>query len=309
VRLLTSFPGFATIEDVSSDGRALVELPHGGEWGVVGLLPGDPRERNLSWLDRPTAQGVSRDGRVIVGTESGDGLKGRHAVYLRTTDGASQPVPLGDGLALALSPDSKWVLSRRQDKESELVLLPTGPGEARSLPSAGIEYPNPVYGSANAWSADGRRILVLGSQDKRPLRSFVMDLEGRTTAVTPEGIVAEAISPDGARVAAIDPAGRILLYPVAGGAPQEPPGPPEKGGILTWSSDGRSLFVTEVNGVAMSFFRRDIATGRRELIKELVVADPAGILFVRPLISADGRTFVYNYTRGMSDLNLLDGLK
>jgi hypothetical protein len=164
-------------------------------------------------------------------------------------------------------------------------------------------------GAMGEVSADGRRILVLGNQAKRPLRSFVMDLDGHTTAVTPEGVVAEAISPDGERVAAVDPADRILLYPVTGGAPQETPGSPEKGFILTWSSDGRSLFVSEVRGVAMSFFRRDLATGRREHVKDLVVADPAGILFVRPLVSADGRTFVYNYTRGPSNLYLLDGLK
>jgi dipeptidyl aminopeptidase/acylaminoacyl peptidase len=309
VRLLVSFQGFAAVQDVSPDGRALVVFASYGGWGAAGLLPGDPKQRNLSWLDRSIVLAITPDGRMVMGTEHGAGLKDKRAVYLRPVDGSSPAVRLGDGFGLALSPDARWVLSRPQHNTKELVLLPTGPGEPRSLPNDGIEFPGGQGFLRSAWAADGKRILVAGRQDDRPWRSFVMDLEGRSTAVTPEGVIAAAISPDGERVAAIGPDRRIVLYPVAGGAPQAIPGPPEKGVIATWSSDGRSLFTRETLGVEMRIFRRDLDTGQRMLVKDFVVPDPAGILSAWPLVSADGRTFVYNWQRGLNSLYLVDGLE
>jgi hypothetical protein len=309
VRLLVNFHGFAAVEDVSPDGRALVVFSHGG-WGAVGLVPGDARERNLSWLSQSLVTGITPDGRMVMGSESsGAGLKDKRAVYLRATDGSSPPVRLGDGWGLAVSPDAKWVLATLQRNTKDLVLLPTGPGEPRSLSKDDIEYPGVQGGLPCEWAADGKRILVAGREANRPWRSFVMDLEGRATAVTPEGIVAAAISPDGEWVAALDRARGPVLYPVAGGAPRVTPGPPEKGRRATWSTDGRSLFIPEVNGVEMHIFRRDLATGRREHVKELVVPDPAGILSVDPWVSADGRTFGYNWKRGLNYLALMGGLK
>jgi hypothetical protein len=213
-RVLARFPAFALLQDVSSTGQALVTLAD-IRTGVIGVRPGDLRERDLSWLEFSSAADVSIDGRLVVGTESGEGTKSQRAVYLRRTDGLSPPVRLGDGFALALSPDSKWVLARPQDKTMELILLPTGPGDSRVLSSPGIEY-----GETASWAVGGKHILVTGRNANRPFRSFVMDLDGRAAAVTPEGVVAAAISPDGQRVAALDAAGRILLYPAAGGDPE-----------------------------------------------------------------------------------------
>jgi hypothetical protein len=243
-----------------------------------------------------------------MGTEYGEGLKDKRAIYLRATDGTSPAVRLGDGFGLALSPDAKWVLARSLENTREVFLLPAGAGEPRPLPNEGLEYPG-TQGLPFAWAAVGTRILVSARQANRPWRSFVMDLEGRTTAVTPEGCTSDAISPNGQRVAELEDDGRILLYPVSGGAPQVAPGLPETGAVATWSNDGRSLFVTETRGTEMHIFRRDLGTGRREPVKDLVVPDPAGITSVWPLVSADGRTFVYNYQRGLSNLYLIGGLK
>jgi Tol biopolymer transport system component len=303
VRVLTRFPALARLQDISAAGRALVSLID-VRVGVIGLLPGDMRERDLSWLDFSLGADLSADGRMLVGTESGEGTKRERAVYLRRTDGASPPVRLGDGFALALSPDARWVLSRPQDKPTELVLLPTGAGESKRFPNEGIEYENVA-----SWAADGQRILVMGRQKSRSWRSFVMDLDGRVAPVTPEGVVAAAISPDGKRVAAVDPAGKILLYPVTGGDPLVAPGPPERGELGRWSTDGRSVFVTETEGVKVRVYQRDLTTGRRERLRDLAPADPAGISGLWPLLSADGRWFGYNFNRSLSNLYLVDGLK
>ena len=302
LRLLARFPAFALLQDVSPSGRALVTLAD-AHAGVMGARPGETRERDLSWLDLSIASDLSADGRTIVGTESGEGTKRVRAIYLRRTDGTSPPVRLGDGIALALSPDAKWVLSRSQDKATELVLLPTGAGASKVLPSQGVEN-----GGAS-WAAGGKRILVSGRQPGRPWRSFVLDLEGHAAPVTPEGVVASAISPDGRLVAARDPGGRVLLYPIEGGDPRPVHGPPEPGDVGPWSANGRELFVTEAQGLTFRVFRRDLATGRRQAWREIAPADPAGIITMSTLLSADGETYAYNFWRSLSNLYVVEGLK
>ena len=301
-RLLARLPSFAVIQDVAPDGRALVNL-HDARAGVLGLLAGDGRERDLSWLDLSSAADLSPDGRALLGVESGEGTKRQRTMYLRRADPGSLPVRLGEGFALALSPDSRWVLSRPQDTATQLVLLPTGPGEPRVLGERGVEYDGAV------WSAGGEKVLVNGRETGRPPRSFVMDLAGRSVAVTPEGVVASAISPDGRTLVVLDPSRRILLYSVGAVEPRPAPGPPEPGEIAVFGADGRSLFVTESEGLLIRVFRRDLVNGRREAWREITPADPTGILSFWPLLSADGRSYAYNFWRSLSSLYLVEDLR
>jgi hypothetical protein len=50
-------------------------------------------------------------------------------------------------------------------------------------------------------------------------------------------------------------------------------------------------------------------TGRREALRDFAVADPTGVAFVLPVISADGRWFAYNFSRVLSSLYVVDGLR
>ena len=60
-------------------------------------------------------------------------------------------------------------------------------------------------------------------------------------------------------------------------------------------------------------FRIEIETGRRELWRELMPADPTGVVHVMPspiAISRDGKSYAYNYVRAVvSDLYLVDGVR
>jgi hypothetical protein len=58
--------------------------------------------------------------------------------YLRPTDG-SPAIRLGEGGALALSPDGKWALAL-MSSSTRLVALPTGAGEPRDLTRVGFDY-------------------------------------------------------------------------------------------------------------------------------------------------------------------------
>jgi hypothetical protein len=66
-----------------------------------------------------------------------------------------------------------------------ILLLPTGPGDPKSLGvSTGIEQ------RWGYWLQDGRGVLLTGKQPGKPLRSFIQSAEDVTPSVfTPEGAV------------------------------------------------------------------------------------------------------------------------
>jgi Tol biopolymer transport system component len=303
-RLLMRFPEFAVVHDVAGDGRVLLGL---GEWrnGIVAVTPGETQERELSWFSASRPRADSPDGKLVLFT---DGTATSSGLYVRKIDGSDVPFRLAeDADGTALSPDSKWALIIRRGRKSEFELVPTGPGPSKTLNLGGIDTDGPVGGT---FFPDGKRILIEGRERGRPYRSFVQNIEGGPPRpITPEGVHSQAISPDGRLLAVLDPERRILLYPVDGGTPKVAPGPAEPGNLERWSADGRSLFVIERHEVLAKVWRRDMATGRRELSKEIAPADPAGILSFNPFILADGRSYIYGYGRSLSTLYLVQGLK
>ena len=131
VRLLARVPGELTILDVGKEGNVL--LTRGNDRaGMIGLAPGEPKEKDLSWLDWSVPGSLSADGKMILFQESGEGGGPHYAVYLRNTDG-SPAIRLGEGTGLSLSPDGQWALSRLNVVPSPLVLYPTGVGEMKQL--------------------------------------------------------------------------------------------------------------------------------------------------------------------------------
>jgi hypothetical protein len=56
--------------------------------GMIGLAPGEAKERDLSWLDWSVPVDLSADGRTVLFGETGEGGGPKYAVYLRKTDGS-----------------------------------------------------------------------------------------------------------------------------------------------------------------------------------------------------------------------------
>ncbi len=108
----------------------------------------------------------------------------------------SAPVRLGEGYALALSPDGRWVLTCLiRSTPTQIVLQPTGAGEPKTFPKDEIEHASGRFGT---FLPDGKRILFVGHEPGRPSRVFVQDLAGGAAKpVTPEGVVARLLSADG----------------------------------------------------------------------------------------------------------------
>jgi eukaryotic-like serine/threonine-protein kinase len=304
VRLLARIPGELTIFDVGRQGNVL--LTRGNDRaGIIGLAPGETKERDLSWLDWSVPATLSHDGRTVLFNEAGEGGGPKYAVYIRKTDG-SPAVRLGEGNGLSLSPDEKWVLARLNGKLSPLVLLPTGVGEMKPIKEDGLNH------AAAAWLPDGNHIVFAGVESGHGIRLYVESIDdGKPKAISKEGVGATfALSPQGDFIAATGPDRRVYIYSISGGEPRLVPGVEHDETPTGWAADGRELFVIRRGEIPANVFRVDIATGKRSLWKTLEPADSAGIDTVgRVILSADTKTYVYSYVRTLSDLYSVEGLK
>ena len=79
---------------------------------------------------------------------------------------------------------------------------------------------------------------------------------------------------------------------------------------IQWSADGRFLYIHRGGGFPAKIWRFEIATRRRELLREIVPADAAGVVSIEQiLLTPDARTLVYGYAHNLSDLYVVSGLK
>ncbi len=308
LRVVTRVPGGLKLHDIAKSGRVLLtrESPR---VGILGMLQGDTRERDMSWLDYSFAADLAADGKTLLFDEEGEAGGANYTVYLRKSD-RSPVVRLGEGNALALSPDAKWALSIMPIPNSPFLLLPTGTGEHRQLPLEGVSPEQ-----AATWLPDSKQILFAASEQGRGVRLYVQSVEGgKPRAISPEGITSAlpgfAVTPDGKSVAAIGLDRKGTLFPIEGGQPRPIPGLMDGEFPLRFSPDGRSLFVWRRGDVPARVSRVDIETGRREVWKDLLPADPAGVERIsNVLVAPDGKSYVYCYARLLSDLFVVEGLK
>jgi len=306
-RLLARVTESLTLQDISKDGRALVS--HDViRIGVLGKGPNDTKERDLSWLDWSALFDLSPDGKTLLFAETGEGSGPSYSCFVRGTDG-SPPIRLGDGVGMALSPDGRWVTANTPRAEKpELWLYPTGAGEKKLLPTGNLQVE-----SSGDWLPDGRHVVATMSEPGHGSRLFIVDVGGGTPrALTPEGyrVVPKTVSPDGKSVVVIGPDKRRYLYPIAGGEPRPIPGLASDETASTWTADGRHLYVFRRRDVPLRVTKLDVATGAREPWKELMPADGSGIVDLAPVVpTPDGSAYVYGYSRTLSDMYVVDGLK
>src|SRR4029077_4987199 len=153
--------------------------------------------------DYSFAADLTPDSRTLLFDEEGEAGGANYTVFVRQSD-RSPVVRLGEGNAMAISPDGKWALSMMPIPNSPFILLPTGTGEHKQL-AAGNVSPE----QAATWFPDSQSIVFAGSEPGPELRLYVQGIDGggKPRPISPEGIVAAlpgfAVSPDGKFVAAI----------------------------------------------------------------------------------------------------------
>jgi len=306
-RLVERLPQSLLLLDIARDGSLLVNTSTPRWQRIVGRSPGDSVDRDFSVFNNPDLGDLSNDGRTFVFTGNAHGIK--RGAYLGRMDG-STPVRLGDGDADALSPDGKWALTWIGNSP---VVEPTGAGDAKQLNG---NFQNVRW---SRWFPDSRRILIDARERDHGWRGYIVDLSGGSPrAVTPEHVDAWLVSPDGRLVLGSGPdlARTAALYPVEGGPAQPVHGLESADAPVQWSSDSAVLFVRAAGPFPARVFRFNLQTGRRTLWKELMPADPAGVLRVGTMdaernlaITPDGRAFLYKYLRILQDLFLVENLK
>jgi serine/threonine protein kinase len=312
-RMVLRLPGALMLLDIAKDRRVLLMR---ASWRreLMGVTDSDSKEHELSWLDYSYPADLSADGKSLLFDEEGGGgalsysKSGglSYAVYLRKTDG-SPAVLLGEGGARALSPDGKWVVAVTQDSPTQLKLLTTGAGEPKELTKDNVNR-----GFAH-WFPDGKRVLFSGNEPGKGVRLYVFELaSGKSQAITPEGVNGTrfVISPDSQWVAGIGPDQKGYLYSVVGGEPRLINGLNPGEQPITFSSDGRSLYIYQPGELPARVDRLDLQTGQRVRWKELMPSDPAGVENIGPiLLTPDAKNCVYGYHRMLADLYLVEGLK
>jgi serine/threonine protein kinase len=307
LRVVARVPGGLKLHDIAKSGRVLLtrESPR---VGILGMLRGDTRERDMSFLDYSFAADISSDAQTLLFDEEGEAGGANYSVHVRHAD-QSPVVRLGDGNALALSPDGRWALSMLPAANSPFLLLPTGTGERKEIPTVGVSAEQ----AAN-WFPDSKSILFAGREGQHGARVYLQSIDGgKPRPVTPEIIPALpgfAISSDGLRLAAVGADHKMAIFPMDGG-----PARPVSGGLegeypLRFSEDGRFLFVWKRGDVPARISRIQIETGQREVWKDLLPVDPAGVERIsNVLVTPDGKGYAYCYARLLSDLFIVEGLK
>ncbi len=303
LRLTFRAPGGVTLQDIAPDGRLLLTRDE-HRAGIMGSTPGEAQERDLSWLDWSLPIDLSPDGRQVVFDEEGEGGGPAYTVAVRDLLG-SPPVPLGEGMAGGFSPDGKWVAATVN--YTQIVLLPIGAGTSRHIDPGGIQQ----YGHPVLWMPNGKQLIFPARLAGHETQCFLQDIDGgKPRPVTPERVTGCRPSPDGKSIAAKDIATKQgLLYPLDGGQPRALPGlmPGEN---FDWTPDPKFMYVTQWEKLPVKVYRLNIVTGQRQLFKEMNPLDETGLCDLGHVIfSADGRSYVYGYTRLLSDLYLVKGLK
>jgi serine/threonine protein kinase/Tol biopolymer transport system component len=302
VRTIANVPGGMWLQDIRN-GVALT-ITHQTRIGIRGMGPGAKEERELGWLGWAELRDISRDGNKVLFEEEGDGGGPNYTVFLRNMDG-SPPVRIGEGVAEAISPDGKWVITKPA-KEGPLSIVPTGAGEARQLTHDSISYDRVRY------LPDGKRLLAMGIEPGRGVRDYLIDVaSGDSKPITPEGIAGTTVSVDGRRTAVHGPDGKWGVWPLEGGELQAVPGLESKWVVTGWSPDGTSLYVVASHKQerAASLYRVDVATGKMEPWKSFGTELGAGGTAGSPHFSSDGSAYAYLYFQDLTVAYVVRGLK
>ena len=303
-RVLLSSPAYLWLQDISADGKVL--LGNSQESSPVAIHRASATSDKILDLasESTIVSGISDDGSVIAVDYSGSGSGSDYAVYVVKADG-SPPVRLGDGSAMGITPDGKWIAAFLPSTNSTFRLLPTGAGETRSFdisPVRVLDY----YGN---WVRDGTRFVFQGSEPGKQSRAYLLDTTtGKVSAVTPEGTTDALISPDGKLVAARDKEQEFRLYPVGGGEPQALNGLREGELPIQWDISGTKLYVWDRTFPA-HISLVDLKTAGRTAWTSLVPPDSAGVLYGNIVMTPDGKASAYRYRRVVTTLFLAEGLK
>ena len=298
-------PSRYNVLDISSDGRVLIGHER-DERIVEALMAGSPVPIDVGLRSNSSSLWVSEDGTSLA---IADQSTSSYEAYLLKA-GATTPVHLGPGMATAVSPDGRWALGLPVEGYP-IFVHPTGPGESRMLPN-----PDRIVYNLVRWQ-DATHVVGFGQRSGERSRGYVQDITGGPPrSFTPEGMTAALvrwwalpIAPDGTRVVGADEHGTPVIYRIDGSAAEPIAGLAAGDVPVQWTPDGRGLIVAHGEGLPWVVERLDLSTGTRTPATTIRAHDPAGLRQSMLAISRDAKYYVHSYSRTLSDLLVVNGLK
>jgi serine/threonine protein kinase len=302
-RTVWSSPSWIRLFDIGPGGRALLGTEI-ADRRVDALFAGSAGPVDVTLRAQSVSQWISDDGSTIT---MSDQAAAHYLTYVIRAGSAA--VRLGDGQAFGQSPDRRWVLAVPA-RGSSILIHPTGAGETRTLSN-----PEKLVFRAVAWLPDSRRIVAFGHKEGHSTRGYVQDInEGAPRAFTAEGVSTVKwwslpISPDGTRVLALSADLVPTIYRIDNGS-AEPVRGLQAGELpVRWTQESQGLIVARGGGLPWLIERLDIASGRRTPVREIRAHEAAGLRLSLFAITPDGRHYVHSYSRLLTDLFVVDGLR
>ena len=311
-RIVWYVPTNLLLLDIDARGRVL--LTGNDASGIAaGATAGDARDRNLASNGFTVPGHISRDGRTVL-LSNQDGTDPDYSVVIRRMDG-SAPVKIGRGRAQALSPDGKWALSITPSEPNKVLLLPTGPGEPRQIdvgelvPNVALFVPQGLTAAVVGTRGGAFAAVLVDIASGKRTTFDLGELQGRGLSVRQNRGTHAA--PDGSLLAISADDGKVLAWPLPNGGPARELATLGDGEAFAgWTADPARIYVAAWNGPKARIDALDLATGRRAVVREITVDDPAGMLTVPDLyLSADAQSYIYGSVRILSTLYLVTGLR
>jgi eukaryotic-like serine/threonine-protein kinase len=304
-RVVLSAPSRLTLLDVAADGRALIAQEN-PERRVEALMAGDTAPEDVTFKPDSSSQWISEDGTSLT---ISDQSTPNYTAYLLRKGGSL--MVLGDGQPYGMSSDGRWVVSIPISGAS-LLVHSSGGGHTRELPNS-----HRLSIIAVQWLPDSHHLVMFAQPPGEPIRGYVQDIDGGDPkAFTPQGARigtprwwSFVVSPDGSRVVGRNSDGVPTLYRLSDGQPETVPGIQADDVPVQWCDDGRSLFIARGRTAPWAVERMDVVTGRRTPIMEVSAREKAGLRLSLLSMSRNGRYYVHSFSRLLSDLYLVDGLK
>lgn len=303
--------GSLTLRDISGSGKVLVTDDKLRVQTVAGRA-NEGIERNLSWHDWTLARDLSNDGETLLFEEAGVSGGNQLSAYIRKTDGSSVK-KIGDGSAIAFSPDGKYALLRFLSPHHHLALVPIGEGETKLLE---IDDENPlIHQVFAAFFPDGERIIFSAIDSNGGNNLYLQNIDGGKPKIfAPDFKVkilfSHSISPDGRFMILTDSDDKLSLYQIADGT-SSPLKNLEKGfWLVRWAGDGENLFIRRREGFPAIIYKYNLKSGIKEEWLRLSPRDTTGVYQITGIkLTPDGKSYAYSHTRESSDLFLMEDLR
>jgi WD40 repeat protein len=312
-RVVWLVPADLEIHDIDARGRVLLT---GNELSgpLRGAMAGEQRDRDLGWNGWSLPGAVARDGSSVLSSMINTDDP-NYTVLIRQMNGAV-PVQIGSGRAQAISPDGKWALSIMPSGPRRVLLLPTGAGESRQIdigdlsPTIAVFVPGALTVAVVGLRAGAPAAAIVDVKSGRRADLPLPELTGRV--LTQRRYMPTHASPDGSLLAIGADDGKVLAWTLPGGQPpRELASLAANEAFAGWSADPSRIYVVGWTGPKARVEALDIPTGRRTFVRDITIEDPAGMLMEIPdlFLSADAGSYAYGYTRMLSTLYVVTGLK